>query len=193
MTIRFFAIALVLAAADALAGENKSKVWDRPVDVDTRDGFAITARQVRENMKAGGRYEFVRTNERKKIEKDLDTISGLLLKAGSVAAMSQPESASLFNAQEHLNAVLTRNDSNRLICEQGSSAGASIVVTTCTTLGEIENNRMIMQKLSETTSVVDVCENPRTASIETVVAQNRWKPYTQRLPQCQETIDDPHH
>ena len=68
-------------------------------------------------MAPDGRYEFIRPDDKAKVEADFDAMKALLQKAGSVETMSQQDKVHLFNLQENANGILTHSDSNRLVCE----------------------------------------------------------------------------
>ena len=131
---------LVLGPALALAA-SKETVNEKRVVADTAEKFALVASEVREEMKTGGRYEFIRPDNRVKAEADIDKIGSLLQQSGSVDAMNQDLRVQLFNAQEHLNGILAHSDSNRLVCERVAPVGTNIPVTTCKTFGEVERMR----------------------------------------------------
>ncbi len=122
------------------------QVINKPVAADTPDKFAQTVYEIRQEMSPGGRYEFMRTDEKTKVESDLNAMAAMLQKSGSVERMTQTEKVQLFNAQEHLNGILTHSDSNRLVCEHTSPVGTSIPRTTCQTFGEVERSRKATNK-----------------------------------------------
>ncbi|MBS0582469.1 MAG: hypothetical protein JSS42_05135 [Proteobacteria bacterium] len=122
------------------------KVVEKPVAADTPEKFAETAAQIRKEMGSGGRYEFIRPDDKAKADADLDTMAAMLQKAGSVSAMSQGDQVQLFNTQEHLNGILTHSDRNRLVCERRAPVGSNIPVNTCKTVAEIEKMRRDSQK-----------------------------------------------
>ncbi len=122
------------------------KVIEKPVAADTADKFTQTAAGIHAEMGAGGRYEFMRPDDKGKVEADLNTMAAMLQKSGSVASMPQGDQVKLFNTQEHLNGILTHSDSNRLICERRAPVGTNIPINTCKTVGEIEKARRDAQK-----------------------------------------------
>lgn len=122
------------------------KVAEKPVTADTPEKFAQTAEQVRREMGAGGRYEFIRPDDKAKVGADLSSMAEMLKKSGSVAAMSKDEKVQLFNTQEHLNGILTHSDRNRLVCENTAPTGSNLRRATCLTVGEIETKRQHDQK-----------------------------------------------
>lgn len=143
----------LLFAASAWA----DKVIEKPVAADTPEKFTQTIAELHDEMNAGGRYEFIRADDKAKVENDLDAMAAMLKKSGSVAAMTQVEKVQLFNTQENLNGILVHNDSNRLVCEHKAPVGTSIPRTTCQTVGEIENTRKatnrMMNQAAQTGSV----------------------------------------
>jgi hypothetical protein len=133
-------LVLVLGPALALAAD-KEKLNEKRVVADTAEKFALVASEVREEMMPGGRYEFIRPDNRVKVDADLDKIGSLLQQSGSVEAMNPDLRVQLFNTQEHLNGILTHSDSNRLVCERAAPVGTNIPVTTCKSFGELERMR----------------------------------------------------
>ncbi len=121
-------------------------VIQKPVAADTPEKFTQTAEQVRKEMGAGGRYEFIRPDDKTKVNADLDSMAAMLQKSGSVGAMKEDEKVQLFNTQEHLNGMLTHSDRNRLVCENSAPTGSNLRRTTCMTVGEIELKRQRDQK-----------------------------------------------
>lgn len=122
---------------------------DEPVQATTKDAFVTVAANVRHEMDGGGRYAYVKSAEREKVEAALARMQALFDKAGSVDAMSGTDRIALFNAQESVNAVLELRDRDRLVCERGAVPGSRIVSTTCRTYGEIEAQREASRKLMQ--------------------------------------------
>ncbi|HEX7915946.1 hypothetical protein [Rudaea sp.] len=122
------------------------KVVEKPVAADTPEKFADTATLIHREMGVGGRYEFIRADDKARAEADLDTMTAMIGKAGSVAAMSKEDQVRLFNTQEHLNGILTHSDRNRLVCERQRPIGSNIPQNSCKTVAEIEKMRRDSQK-----------------------------------------------
>ena len=125
------------------------KVNEKRVAADTADTpekFEQLTAAVHQEMAEGGHYEFIRPDAKAQVDSDLAAMSALMQKAGSVAQMNQDDKIQLFNRQEHVNGILTHNDSNRLICERRSPVGSNIPITMCKTVGEIEHERRKSQK-----------------------------------------------
>ncbi|MBS0567796.1 MAG: hypothetical protein JSS59_10385 [Proteobacteria bacterium] len=133
----------MLALGAAFAAD---KVIEKPVAADTPEKFAEVAAQIRKEMGASGRYEFIRPDDKAKANTDLDAIAAMLQKAGSVSAMPEGDRVQLFNTQERLNGILTHSDRNRLVCERRAPVGTNIPQNTCKTVAEIEKMRRDSQK-----------------------------------------------
>ncbi len=59
------------------------QVIAKPVLADTPEKFAEVAANIKAEFKAGGRYEFLNSSNREKVDADLDTMEKLLQKSGS--------------------------------------------------------------------------------------------------------------
>ncbi|GAB2556838.1 hypothetical protein [Rhodanobacter koreensis] len=117
------------------------------VKADNKDDFATLVVAVRQQMQPGGRYEFVDARERETVETNLAAMQSLLDKYGTVAQMDMSAKIQLFNDQEVVNAILTRRDDERLVCESVPPLGSHIPRTSCRTYREIETERRDIQNL----------------------------------------------
>lgn len=132
------AIALVFAVLPAAAKEN---YHEKTLNADTQEKFQAVSDGVRKEMQPGGRYEYVRPEERVTIEHSLGEMDALFAQSGGVANMKQDEKVRLFNAQEVVNSILTRRDSERVICKDEPKLGSHIRTTSCHTYGQEEEAR----------------------------------------------------
>jgi hypothetical protein len=147
---------LVLMLGQAFADE----VIEHRVAADTPEKFKQVEVEIRQEMTPGGRYEFMRPDEKVKVESDLTLMESMLQKSGSVNTMQEQDKIRLYNTQENLNGILTHSDSNRLVCERRAKVGTSIPQTTCKTLGEIERaRRATNDKLQEIGRDSSFCNN----------------------------------
>ena len=143
------AIALQLIFVSPVLADDKQV--DKRVAADSADTpakFAQVMTELHQEMGPNGRYEFISPGDKSKAEADIQAMSAMLNKAGSVAAMSQTDKVQLFNTQEHLNGVLTHSDRNRLVCEHRPQIGSNIAVTSCKTVAELEKMRRDGQKMA---------------------------------------------
>ena len=132
------ALVCLVLATGAYADD---RVIEKPLIAQTLDGFHQESGAIREEMKAGGRYEFLKNDERTRIEARLVTMENVLQKHAGQNELSGNDKMALLNAQEEVNAILKHNDSNRLVCESRPPIGSNLPVKTCRTFGETERLR----------------------------------------------------
>lgn len=132
-------IACLFFAASAYA-EN-SQVIEKPLVAQTLAGFDQEAKEIRVNMQPGGRYEFLKTEDKGKVEARLASMQNLLQRHADQNDLNSSDKITLVNLQEEVNAVLKHSDSNRLICESRAPIGSHLPIKTCRTYGDIESER----------------------------------------------------
>lgn len=132
------AAALVLAATPAAAKEN---YHEKSFNADTQEKFQAVAEDIRKEMRAGGRYEYVKAKERVTIEQALAEMDALFTASGGVEHMKQDDKVKLFNDQEVVNSILTRRDRDRVICDNAPKLGSHVRSTGCHTYGQEEDAR----------------------------------------------------
>jgi hypothetical protein len=108
------------------------------VKAETKDEFAAVADHVRQQMAPGGRFEFVDKNEQETVNRDLSNMESLYDKFGTVDAMDAASKIQLYNNQSEVNAILTKNDADREICEQIKPMGSNIPKTVCKTNRDVQ-------------------------------------------------------
>jgi hypothetical protein len=138
------AMMLVLQVASVQAKETKPDV-----KATTKDEFAAVADHVRQQMAPGGRFEAVNKNDQATVDRDLSNMESLYDKFGTVDAMDQSSKVALYNGQSEVNAILTRNDANREICEQVKPMGSNIPKTVCKTQRQINEENDQSQRLKQ--------------------------------------------
>jgi len=104
---------------------------------DNKQTFDLVVAAVRQEMQPGGRYEFVDGQNRKTVNQKLDEMSSLFNQFGSVDKMDQATKVTLYNDQELVDSILTKDDSNREICQREASLGSNIPRVICRTYGQI--------------------------------------------------------
>jgi hypothetical protein len=138
------AIMLVLQVASIQAKDAKPDV-----KANTKDEFAAVADHVRQQMAPGGRFESVKRADQDTVNRDLSNMESLYDKFGTVDAMDQTSKVSLYNNQSEVNAILTRNDANREVCEQVKPMGSNIPKTVCKTQRQINEENDQSQRLKQ--------------------------------------------
>ncbi|HJU38832.1 MAG TPA: hypothetical protein VJ724_04615 [Tahibacter sp.] len=111
---------------------------------DTKSAFVDQAAAVRKQMDEGGRYEFVNADERSKVNARLDEMAAIF-EQGDVASLSKAKVAELYVAQEEVNAILTKRDGRRVICERVKTIGSNMKSQQCITYAEQERGRRVTQ------------------------------------------------
>lgn len=137
---------IVACAAIALpiVSHAASPKWK--IVTDTPQGFAKQAAEVREEMGPRGEYGGISGSERSAVNADLERIATLLNKRGAASELNDNEQVDLMNAQERINAVLTKNEGNRLICTMERRTGSNFKEKVCRTQAEIDNTRRSSQQ-----------------------------------------------
>lgn len=126
------AILSIAALPPALAGEEKSP---RFVDIEKQQQFDDQATAIRQEMKPGGRFEFVTPEERRSVEAELERIASLLHERQG-AKLDDDDRLEIYAAQETANAILTQRDGRRLICEFSAPTGSNRKVKQCVTYAD---------------------------------------------------------
>ncbi|MBL8300208.1 MAG: hypothetical protein JNN30_17860 [Rhodanobacteraceae bacterium] len=127
---------LLLAVLTSFPALSQAKQSSLPiVDAERKEGFADQAAAIRQQMKTGGRFEYVTTQERSEVERQLDIITALLEKRAG-ERLSDNDQLDLLAAQETANAILTQRDGHRLICEFSAPTGSNRKVKQCATYAD---------------------------------------------------------
>lgn len=107
----------------------------RIVDTARQEKFEDQAAAIRQEMTKGGRFEFVTAMERAEVDAQLQRIAALLSqRAGQ--RLDDDDQLDIYAAQENANAILTRRDGRRLICEYSAPTGSNRKVKQCATYAE---------------------------------------------------------
>ena len=158
MCIAIAVVVLVSAVHPAGAKEN---YHENRVKADTKETYEPVAANVRKEMEGGGRYEYVKAEERKTVDEKLTQISALFDQTGSVEKMTQDQKIALFNAQETVNSILTQRDKDRVICKKEAPIGSHIPITSCHTYGqEVEARQGTRDQLDTWKRAQCVGDNP---------------------------------
>lgn len=131
-----FAVGLALSMG-AMAAEK----LDPALQAVTKEKFDDQAAAIRQQMKPGGRWEFVDSQERSQVNARLDEIAALLATAASAEELGRDSKGKLLEAQEDVNAILTKKDGRRLICQQVAPTGSNRKQKQCSTFAERERQR----------------------------------------------------
>lgn len=147
MSMKSLALAIALVAcgaAETAVAKRGEAVWT--FKADTPAAFAEQAAKVREGMRGSGPYAGISATDRGIVESELGRIGELLGRKGSASALSDGEQVELVNAQERVNAILTRNDGDRLVCTYERRSGSNFKYKICMTASERERTRQKSQE-----------------------------------------------
>ncbi|QBB71932.1 hypothetical protein ELE36_17060 [Pseudolysobacter antarcticus] len=101
--------------------------------------FKVLTLDLQKQMDQGGRYEFVKPEERKRVNSDFEKIQSLLEKQASGSKLNQNEIADQYTAQNEANAIFHKRDGERVICERRKPIGSNVPITICNTYAELQH------------------------------------------------------
>lgn len=108
------------------------------VKADTKENFEAVVAAVHKQMQPGGRWQFVDPSERATIDGNFADMQKLYDQYGSVDKMDSTAKIRLLADQSSINAILTKKDGDRLICESTIPVGSHLPIKTCRTYAEIQ-------------------------------------------------------
>lgn len=125
----FIAVGLVLlfASGPALAGSSTPA----PFNISTAQDFARQATAVRSSLQPGGEYASLSARNRDRVMRNIDFMTALMQRRGSIQAMSGRERVQMFNAQSQTNRLLSGDVSNSVTCGYGPQTGSHLPSTQC--------------------------------------------------------------
>ncbi|WP_313914879.1 hypothetical protein [Tahibacter sp.] len=126
----------LLVPALSFAKDQKRSIVD-PAD---KQQFADQAAAIRDAMKPGGRFQYLTVEERKAVNEHFDAIAAMLERR-ETERFGSDEQLDLLQAQENANAILTRRDGDRLICERRAPTGSNFKIKKCVTYTEHMKSR----------------------------------------------------
>ena len=143
-------LTLALAAIAGGANPAHANTKEAPaVHVTTLDDFNAQSERVRRDMQPNGRYGRISAKDRQTVETHLARIKTVLTERGSSSALRDAEQTEIINAQEEINALLTRNDSERLVCTLERRTGSKMLQKTCMTVADRDELRRKTQDASQ--------------------------------------------
>jgi hypothetical protein len=145
------ALAFSAALSTGFAGiaAAKEHYRENSVKADTKDVFDQLVDNVRREMVPGGKYEFIKPDEKPKVDAALNQMTKLFEEHDTVAAMTQDQKVALFNAQETVNSILTLRNRDRVICKNAPPLGSHIPQTSCHTYAQEVEARQGAQKMMD--------------------------------------------
>jgi hypothetical protein len=111
---------------------------DVHVDAGTKADLAATIAAVDKQMQPGGRWQYVTDRNRAELSANFARMQGLFGQYGTVDNMDEHARLRLLDAQNNVNAILTQDDGNRLICKLERPIGSHLPVKTCQTFAQLQ-------------------------------------------------------
>lgn len=108
------------------------------VKADSTENFEAVVAAIHQQMQPGGRWQFTNAKERATIDESFADMGKLYDQFGSVDKMDQAAKVRLLADQSTVNAILTKKDGDRLICETSVPVGSHFPVKTCKTYAQIQ-------------------------------------------------------
>lgn len=108
------------------------------VKADSKENFEAIVAAIHQQMQPGRRWQYVDNNERATIDGSFADMGKLYDQFGSVDKMDQNAKVRLLADQSTVNAILTKKDGDRLICETVMPVGSHLPVKTCKTYAQIQ-------------------------------------------------------
>ncbi|MBB6186525.1 hypothetical protein [Rhodanobacter sp. MP7CTX1] len=140
MKLKTWLVGVAVGAAVLQVGIVQAKT-DVVVKAENKDDFTAVVAAIHQQMQPGGHYEFTSKKDRAAVDTQFGEMQSLFDKYGTVDQMDQASKVQLFNDQQAVNAILTHNSSDRLVCEHIAPLGSNIPKTVCKTYGEIQREQ----------------------------------------------------
>lgn len=118
---------LLLATGIAVAGAASG----HPLDISTPQSFRDQAAQVEAGLQPDGAYAFVSARDRATVEQQLQAMTSLFQRYGTIESMDGARRVELYNAQELINRILTRGRTGATRCAWARQTGSHIPRTLC--------------------------------------------------------------
>lgn len=117
------------------------------VEADTKDNFEAVQAAIQKQMQPGGRWQYVTPRERTTIAGNFADMQKLFDQYGSVGKMDANAKMRLLTDQNSINAILTKRDGDKLICQSETPVGSHLPVKTCKTYAQIQAESQQAQQM----------------------------------------------
>lgn len=135
-SIAVLAIFLVILAAPGVGIAKDGPSGNQALAADTLQGFQYQAARIRAEMAPNRRYAELSESDLQAVERALNEIHYMLERAESLAAMNPAQKTKLASLQERVNAILTENAKEELVCERVKLTGSNRYEQVCMTAHE---------------------------------------------------------
>jgi hypothetical protein len=139
-----FVAVLLLAGAPGIAGAAEKYLSSNDLQ-----SFDAQSKELVAEMAKGGRFQSVTASEQARVNELLGVIRGVLSKSPDVNSLRDNDKVLVLNSQEEINAILTGNDGDRLICNMEEPTGSHRKKQVCITKSEKDRQLELARKLLE--------------------------------------------
>ena len=108
------------------------------VKADSKANFEAVVAAIHKQMGPGGRWQYIDAGERSTIDSSFADMGKLFDQYGSVDKMDQAAKVRMLADQSTVNAILTKKDGDRLICQSTIPVGSHLPIKTCKTYAQVE-------------------------------------------------------
>ena len=122
-------VPLLLVAGCSFAGANETV--PAPLNISNAQDLAQQTAAVRAGLQPGGEYAGLSARDRYLVARDIDLMTALMQRRGSIEAMTGGERVHMFNAQSETNRLLTGGTSDYVICAFDAQTGSHLPSTQC--------------------------------------------------------------
>ncbi len=134
------AAVLFAAVACGVAGGAMAKS-DIKFNIGSMEEFDRQVADVQAEMSNGGQYAEIGRKDRAALDTEFARMRSLLDRKFSTGRLEDRDQVELANAQERANAILTRNDGDRLICTWERRSGSNFKYKSCMTASQRDGER----------------------------------------------------
>lgn len=106
------------------------------LDATSAEDFRQQAQQLRVEMAAGGKYAHLVPADQARVGKQLDRLQAIYDKRASGGSVSNLDQVALVNASEDINAALSGDEDQKMVCEQVRKLGSNRTEKVCLTVAQ---------------------------------------------------------
>ena len=134
--MRKFLLVSVLFVAMSPVALHASAPAAFALDATSAEDFRQQAQALRTEMAAGGKYAKLSPSDQARVGKQLDRLQGIYDKRADGGSMSNLDQVALVNASEEINAVLSGDEDQKMVCEQVRKLGSNRTEKICLTVAQ---------------------------------------------------------
>lgn len=132
--LRTIAFSVLLAVTAPLAAHAATEVFK--LDATSAADFRVQADELRREMAPGGKYEKLTPADQARVGKQLDRLQAMYDKRAEGGSISNKDQVALVNASEEINAVLSGDEDQKMVCEQVRKLGSNRTEKVCLTVAQ---------------------------------------------------------